>query len=134
MKKNTIFTCEKCKCEVKDSDFNKSSNMCDSCYSKNWDENFSSQADYSDELFEIQCQEEWEHNELLNKKDIKDKDIHYFFDKYWVGKIKCRKCSYLRTSWRRPDNPMTENDKQKRIKRLQEKCPKCGIKGFLIRV
>ena len=127
------YICERCKKKIDANDFNKSSGMCQSCFAKNWDDSFSSQSDYSDELFEEQVREEWEANELMNKAVIKDEDIKYFFEKYWIGKIKCRKCSYVRTRWKRKDNPMTENEKQKRIKRLKKKCPKCGVKGYLIR-
>jgi len=130
--KKKMFICEKCKKKVNANDFNKSSDMCSSCHSKNWDDNFSSQSDYSDQLFEEQLHEEWEQNELMNKENIKDEDISRFFDKYWRGKIKCRKCSYIRTSWKW-ETPMTENAKLKRVKRLKKKCPKCGVKGYLIR-
>ena len=62
----------------------------------------------------------------MNKEIILEKDIVYFFDKYWIGKIQCRKCSYVRTSWERPNKPMSEKEKKKRADRLKEKCPKCG--------
>ena len=68
MKKQKTYICERCKEEVNESDFYKSYNMCDTCYAEIWDAGFSSQADYSDKLFEIQLQEEWEANEKMNKK------------------------------------------------------------------
>ena len=133
-KQKKTYVCQNCKTKVNAVDFYKAENLCSTCYDNKRDNNFSSQSELSDKLFDIQQQEEWEHNELLNKEEIKDNDIKYFFDKYWVGKIMCRNCSYIRTSWKCPETPMTEKSKELRIKNLKKKCPKCGLKGYLVRI
>lgn len=134
MKEKKKIYCERCKRNVNEEDYSRAHGMCDVCYAEVWDEGFSSQADYSDKMFELQLEKEWEDNERMNKENIKDEDIKYFFDHYWIGRIVCRKCGCTRTTWDRPKKAMSEAEKQKRIEKLQLKCPKCGVKGFLLHV
>ena len=103
-------------------------NICPDCYRKLWDENFTSQAEYSDQQFLLQETEYAAMNDKLNRADIKDEDLRKSIQSYSMTTVKCRKCEKMRVSMKK----YTTLKKSGRLfEELKKPCPKCKTQGFL---
>lgn len=102
--------------------------LCKKCYGKQWDEAFSSQADYSDKMYELEKKKDTELNKKVNVSNPKEKDIQKSIDSKWTGTVECTKCHNRRVSMKKYEKLRKE---EKLLEHLKLPCSKCGTVGYL---
>jgi thiol-disulfide isomerase/thioredoxin len=100
--------------------------LCDDCAYKNWDEGFSSQADYSDKMFEQQQKEKkWREIFRTNTatKTLLTQYIHEWrgWQPFWCGT-----CKTLKLSFAEVKELYDHKDPALLIAALLTPCKKCG--------
>lgn len=97
-KKTKKRKCDECENEVG----TMKTYLCDDCAYRNWDEGFSSQAEFAETMFEKQERVRKEKNKKINKKinraNPSDEDLKPLTT-YYDGEVICSKCKKVRISY-----------------------------------